>query len=138
MIEVFGSTSATFGREEIDHDQPGGAAVGELVHHLRGRIERVGVHHHEPGLEHAEHRDRIGQAIRHLDRDAIAGLEARHFAEVHGQLIGQPIGFRERDAALRAIRQAQRERRLLRVGGRRVADGRRQVRVFERPEICRR
>ena len=137
LIDVFGSTSATFGREQIDRDQADRAAVGELMHHFRGGVERIGVGHHQAGLQRAEHRDRIRQAIRHLDRDAIAGLEAGHLAQVDGELIGQPIGFFERDAALRSVRQPERERRLLRVGRRRIANRRRHVRIFQRPQIRR-
>ena len=59
--------------EDVDGDQADGAAVGKLVRHLRGGVERVGVHHHEPGLQAAEHRNRIRQTVGHLQRDAIAG-----------------------------------------------------------------
>jgi hypothetical protein len=54
----------------------------------------------ESGLQRAEDRDRIGEAVRHLDRDTIAGLEARDFAQVDRELIRQPVRVRERDAAL--------------------------------------
>ena len=70
-----------------------------------GGVERVGVHHHQPGLEAAEHRDRIRQAVGHLQRDAIAVREAGDLAQIHGELVGQPVDLAVGERALRAVGQ---------------------------------
>ena len=94
-MDVLGSTSATLVGEQIDGDQSHRAAVGKLVRHLRRGVERVGVHHHQAGLQRAEHHHRIGQAVRHLDGDAIARGKAGDLAQVDRELVGQPVHLGE-------------------------------------------
>jgi hypothetical protein len=109
----------------------------KLVHHFRGRVKRVGVDHDQPRLQRAEHHHRIGEAVGHLDRDAVAGLEAGDFAQVDGELIRQPIDLGVGEPALRTVGQSQGERGLRGVGGGRLANGGRHVRPLQRPKVRR-
>lgn len=69
------------------------SCVLELVAHFAGGVQRIGVDHHQPRAQGAEHRDGILQDIGHLHRDAVAGLEIGLFLQVGGEGGGQTIEF---------------------------------------------
>ena len=134
-IVVFGRTSATLLAKMSIAMSADGAAVGKLMLHLRRRVERVGVDHHQPRLQAAKHRHRIGQAVRHLQRHAIAVREAGDLAQIHGELVREPIDVAVGDGALRAVRQEQREGRALAVLVDGSTDERREMRRRQRRQI---
>ena len=63
-------------REVLEDNDGPRARVAELVFEFARGVERVGVDHGEAGEQHAEDRDRVGEQIRHHDRDAVARVEA--------------------------------------------------------------
>ncbi len=79
--------------EHVQVDQRTHAGVLELVAHFAGGVQRIGVDHHQPRAQGAEHRDGILQDIGHLHRDAVAGLEIGLFLQVGGEGGGQTIEF---------------------------------------------
>ncbi len=92
-IRVSGSTSSTSLPNTFQIDQRTHAGVLELVAHFAGGVQRIGVDHHQPRAQGAEHRDGILQDIGHLHRDAVAGLEIGLFLQVGGEGGGQTIEF---------------------------------------------
>ena len=95
-------------REVLDDDDGPRARVVELVFEFARGVERVGVDDGEAGEQHAEDRDRVGEQIRHHDRDAVARVEAEplqvsgecprplvHLAVRDGDVevrVGRPVG----------------------------------------------
>ncbi|MNZ49966.1 hypothetical protein D3C78_677450 [compost metagenome] len=84
--------------EQVDVDQRPRARVLELVAHLAGGVQRVGIDHHQPGPQRAEHGDRVLQDVRHLHGDAVARLEIGVALQIGGKGGGQAIqlGIAER------------------------------------------
>ena len=119
------------GREQIDRDQAHRTAVRELVRHLRRGVERVGVHHHQAGFQGAKHHHRVGEAVGHLDGDAIARGKAGDLAQIHRKGVGMPVHVRKRQPALRPVGQPQRECGLRGELLRRRTDDRGHVRVLQ-------
>ncbi len=105
-------------REHVDHDQRRDVCIGELAAHLLARVEGVGVHQHAARLEDAEGRDRIAQAIRRLQRDAVALLQPRDLAQIDGEIVGELIDLREAEIAEHAVRHDDRVGRLVAVARR--------------------
>ncbi|MNO92083.1 hypothetical protein D3C76_836450 [compost metagenome] len=77
--------------EQVDVDQRPRPGILELVAHLAGGIERIGVDHHQPGAQRAEHRHRELQDIRHLDRDTVARTQVGALLQVGGEGRGQAV-----------------------------------------------
>ena len=73
--------------KHVNDDQRGGARIGELVHHLCCRIQRVGVHQHQTGLHNAKRDHRICQTVGHLNCHPVALLQPDNFAQIHGEII---------------------------------------------------
>ncbi len=73
-----------------DQDRPG-AGVLELVLELARRVERVGVHHRETGVEGGCERHGVLQDVGQHDRQPVALPEARHLLQVGRELAAQPV-----------------------------------------------
>jgi hypothetical protein len=73
--------------KHVHHHQGARAGVVELVNHLALGVERVGVDQHAPGLEHTKRHHRVGQAVGHLHRHPVTGLQLQHLAQVAGESV---------------------------------------------------
>ena len=62
--------------EVLDHHQRACTGIVELVGQFAGGVERIDIDHGEAAEQRAEDRRRIGEDIRHHQRDAVALLEA--------------------------------------------------------------
>ena len=71
--------------EHVQVHQGPGSGVLELVAHLARGVQRVGVDHHQPGAQGAEHGDRVLQDVGHLHRDAIPGSQVGLALQVGGE-----------------------------------------------------
>ncbi|MNQ82611.1 hypothetical protein D3C85_976650 [compost metagenome] len=72
-------------------DQGFGAGVVELVLHFPRGIQRIGVDHHQPGTQGAEHGDRVLQNVGQLHGDAVARLQVGVLLQIGGEGTGQLI-----------------------------------------------
>ncbi|MNF83150.1 hypothetical protein D3C84_654670 [compost metagenome] len=77
--------------EQVDVDQRAHPGVLELVAHLAGGVERVGIDHDQPGAQGAEHSDGVLQDVGHLHGDAVAGRQVRVLLQVGGEGGGQAV-----------------------------------------------
>ncbi|MCY1269726.1 hypothetical protein D9M70_182320 [compost metagenome] len=77
--------------EQVDVDQRAHPGVLELVTHLAGGVQRIGVDHDEPGAQGAEHGDGVLQDVGHLHGDAVAGRQVGVLLQVGGEGGGQPV-----------------------------------------------
>ena len=112
-------------------DQRPGAGILELVLHLAGGVQRVGVDHHQAGTHGAKDHHRILQHIGHLHGDAIAGLQVGMLLQVGGELTGQLIEFAVAQGAAQVA-----ERRALGVGLAGLAEYRQDVAITVQVYVC--
>ncbi|MNN01503.1 hypothetical protein D3C81_1141210 [compost metagenome] len=77
--------------EHVQVHQRPGAGVLELVAHLAGGVQRVGVDHDQPGAHGAEYGDGVLQHVGHLYRDAVARHQVGVLLQVSGE--GRGIAF---------------------------------------------
>ena len=75
----------------FQHHDGGGAAVFELVFEFARGVERVGIDHHQPGLQDAEYRNRVLQQIGHHHRHPLAARQLEHVLQI-GCEIGRQLG----------------------------------------------
>jgi hypothetical protein len=92
--------------EHVDDDQRVRLGVGELLGHLLGGVQRVDVHQHAAGLEDAEGGDRESPGVGHLQRHAVALVQARDLAQVDGEGVRHLVDLREAQRAVHAVGQA--------------------------------
>ncbi|KAG0757354.1 hypothetical protein G6F22_019992 [Rhizopus arrhizus] len=57
-------------RKVFQDQDDGRAAVLQLALKFVGRVERIDVHHDEPGAQRAQHADQIRRHVRHHQRNA--------------------------------------------------------------------
>lgn len=89
--------------EHVDDDERARAGVRELVPHLGGGVERVRVDEHAPRLEHTERGDGVREAVRHLQRDAVAGGEAELLAEVGRERVRECVDVAVAERTVHAV-----------------------------------
>jgi hypothetical protein len=130
------------GREILkDHDGLR-AGVVQLVLELARRVQRVGVHHREPGAERRGDRHRVLQHVRQHDGDAVALAQARHLLQVGRELPAQAVEVAEGQGpvhhrvgrTLGELREAALDQRLQRRDLVRVDVGRHAGRVVVEPD----
>ncbi len=71
--------------KHVHVDQRLGTRVLELVTHLPGGIERIGVDHHQSGTNRTENSNRELQHVRHLHGNTVAGLKVGVLLEITGE-----------------------------------------------------
>ena len=77
--------------EHIQVHQRTYAGILELVAHLAGGVQRVGVDHNQPGAHGTEHGDWVLQHVGHLHSDAVTRLQVGILLQVGGKGRRQPI-----------------------------------------------
>jgi hypothetical protein len=73
----------------FEYDDALCAGIRELVFEFASGIERVDVHHDQPGTKRAAHRYRVLDNIRQHDRDSLAARHSEVLLQVTGELHGQ-------------------------------------------------
>ena len=96
--------SGQFFGEHVDGDDRFRPCVREHMRHLGGGVERVDIDEDAAGLEDSKGDDRIGEAVRRLDRDARSGLKAKATAQIGGEGVGKAIDVGKAEARRHAVR----------------------------------
>ena len=91
-----------------DHDRLG-ARIPELILQLARGVQGIDVHHRIAGAQHAEHGDRVLQAVRHHQRDARPSGEAARL-QPGAEIARHPVELGEANRAAHVV-----ERRALAV-----------------------
>ena len=100
-------------REQVDDNQHARAGIVELVDHFPRGVQRVGVHQHTAGLEHAEGHHWVAQAVGQLHRHAVATSQAKPLEQKGRKGVRRLINLREGQAAVHAVGHDACEGRLL-------------------------
>ncbi len=108
------------------------ARVLELVLHLARGVERVGVHDDQPGAQRPQAHHRVLHQVRHLDRDAIPGLQVRVMLQPRREGRGQPVELAERERVAQAA-----QRGLVGKARRRGREHRLHAVVLQQPDVLR-
>ena len=77
--------------------------VLELVHHFFFGVQRVGVDQHTAGFEYTKSHHRVSQAVGQLHCYAVAGLEAKHTAQIASKRVRQGVHLGKTQAAVHAV-----------------------------------